>query len=225
MINVQDLLARIDHGDSVARLVGEIRGSPDPASVLEAIAASRRSVHRAWATIEARAVLGPEAASFLESMLRDRDRVVRETAVTELVKADPDRARLHLDATHRLLTSTDFSEPVLGMTIAMELRDQSAVPLLQTIIDAPAYPFHRLAASVALEFLRGDMGAIFDAIRKHDHARMRWLTQAARLMGGAAARLELEAAVAAAPDKDCRHWASLALAGGPPDGAPPGGTG
>jgi hypothetical protein len=64
---------------------------------------------------------------------------------------------------------------------------------------------------VVAMLLSGDIRGIVEAIRGHDHTRMPWLPEAARLSGDKEARSAIQECARSAPDEVCRNSCAKAL--------------
>jgi hypothetical protein len=190
--------------DIVSRLRVDLE---EATRVLDELARHRNADVRFWVSWAAREVLGERGVPLVLRLARDRDPDVRDGAVQELVKVDPEAARSLIPALRRQLASTDIFEPVFAMWTLVELGDREAAPLVRQIAAerASEYPFHQKTAAVVALLLEGREDEVLDRIRSHDHELMQWLVMAAVVIGTPEARAALEECARTAPDEECRQ--------------------
>lgn len=195
-------------GERLVRLLRDER--EHGASILEALAANTSKSVRFWAAAAAPSILDAASAPLLVQLARDRDRDVSDTAVDELLRIDPEAARVVLPRLRRDLKSNDFQWPVFAMLRLAVLRDIDSLPAINEIAHHPAHPYQAIVAGAAALFLEGRIDEITRRIRSHDHVAMPWLTYLASASGDIDAIQSLrECASSMILDDECRgHCAS-----------------
>ena len=110
---------------------------------------------RAWVPGAAVDVLDDGARRLVLPLTRDREREVRDAAVTALVGLGPEAAKPIVPDLRKRLHSDDPEERIAAMSALGELGDRSAVSVLVERAETAQLPEERSAAERALRLVGG----------------------------------------------------------------------
>lgn len=164
------------------------------AVVFDALSRHRSRRVRAWVPGAAADVLGDGGDRLILSMTRDRDREVRDAAVTALIGLGPETARVLVPDLRRRLHSSDVDERIAAMWALAELGDSSSLEVIDGRAEAAELPQERSAARAAALVVRGDEAAVIAGLRADDDHDLVALAAAARILGTEATLGALERA-------------------------------
>jgi HEAT repeat protein len=210
-----DLLAteieRLGTDDDAVDLVRRMRGlNYEP--LLWELLRNKSATVRGWTLWAATELLGTRSVPFLRAGLKDRDSDVRDDALARLVQLDPRQALYELPRLRKMLRSRDDYEVAAALWSLAELGDERSVPEIEGIVRSPRVPWLEKPASVALLLIEGRTPEILEAIRGHDHRRMKELAHAAAILRTPDAIAALRQGSDADTDRECRGWCKWFLA-------------
>jgi hypothetical protein len=164
------------------------------AVVFDALSRHRSRRVRAWVPGAAADVLGDGGDRLILSMTRNRDREVRDAAVTALIGLGPETAWVLVPDLRRRLHSPDVDERIAAMWALAELGDSSSLEVIDGRAEAAELPEERSAARAAALVVRGDEAAVIAGLRADDDHDLPALAAAARILGTEATLDALERA-------------------------------
>jgi hypothetical protein len=186
-------------------LIRELQGDPDAASLVEAMAASRRPDDRMWAAGFAADILGHDAVPILRRLARSASADLRQEALVSLTELDPAAARQLLPRIVKGLHSKDYWDPYVSLWTLASMGAVEAVPAIREVMTEwnPAHADHRVA-EIVINVLTGRHQEILGELLGHEHRATLWLAMAADTIGTTEAVGALERAAASLPDDECR---------------------
>jgi HEAT repeat protein len=113
---------------------------------------------RAWVPGTAVAVLDDGARRLVLSLTRDRDRSVRDAAVSALVELGPEAAKPIVPDLRPRLHADEASERIAAMAALARLGDRTALPVIRERAEAAELPEGREAARAAALVLEAPSG-------------------------------------------------------------------
>ncbi len=205
---IADSIKRIRKLDDGKRILAELKTHPDRAQVIASLAGNRSSAVRSWAGMVSGDVLGEAAVPILQQLAVDGEVSVRNGAIQDLLRLDPEALRPAIPRLRKDLKPNAF---VLDQTFAMwtlaKLGDRAALPAVRQLA-APTdkYIGRQRVAQVVAWLLEGNGQTIIDALASHRLGDLwtRDLAKAASILGSPEALAALQRCATQAPDDDCR---------------------
>lgn len=202
-------------------IFSELRGDTTWAvHVFETLLETGGADTRSWVPWAARQVLPRDAAIGVirKAIARERLHDYKDGAIGELLSVDPEAVRPLLPELRKRLAADDHSQTFVLWTLAA-LDDPEALPSVDRFLDrakrAGLAPYLISTGEVVRMVLAHRYDEIFDLIRGHEHDRMSWLTNAARIIDTPVAKEVLERCATTAPDVECRMECRASLLRGP----------
>jgi HEAT repeat protein len=185
---------------AAARLLGQLAEHPDP-------------VVRDWAGWAAAKVLPRAAAITLLGLLaEDADADVRMEAQRFLVDLDRAWARRLVPRYIGAMRSDDSFEAVDAIWQLTQLREGTALPVIQDLATNGKHPAVRNNARIAALVLGGREEDLIAGLRAHDHVLCVLWSRGLGYLGTTAAINALRDYVRTGPDSECRARAAAVLA-------------
>jgi hypothetical protein len=128
------------------------------AIVLDELSRHKSARVRAWVPGTAVAVLDDGARRLVLSLTRDRDRSVRDAAVSALVELGPEAAKPIVPDLRPRLHADEASERIAAMAALARLGDRTALPVIRERAEAAELPEEREAARAAAPVLEAPNG-------------------------------------------------------------------
>jgi hypothetical protein len=160
-------LDRLWSDDRVAAIAEAIEAGPDgeaslaqeteelkrdrgrAAIVLDELSRHKSGRVRAWVPGTAVGILEDGARRLVLSLTRDRDRSVRDAAVSALLELGPEAAEPIVPDLRRRLYADEASERIAAMTALARIGDRTALPVIRERAEAAELPEERNAARAA----------------------------------------------------------------------------
>jgi hypothetical protein len=135
---------------SLARATEELRRDRGSAAiVLDELSRHRSGRVRAWVAGTAVGILDDGARRLVLSLTRDRDRSVRDAAVSALLGLGPEAAKPIAPDLRRRLYADEAPERIAAMDALARIGDRTALPVIRERVEAAELPEERDAARVA----------------------------------------------------------------------------
>jgi HEAT repeat protein len=120
------------------------------ALVLDELSRHKSGRVRAWVPGTAVAILDDGAKRLVLSLTRDRDRSVRDAAVSATIELGPEAAKPIVPDLRRRLHAEDAPERIAAMAALARIGDRTALPVIRERAEAAELPEERDAARAAL---------------------------------------------------------------------------
>jgi HEAT repeat protein len=188
------------HPESAPFLLGQLAGHPDVDV-------------RSWVSGAARALMpAAEAVPILSRLISDKDKDVRDTAITDLIAVDRSAAANALIPRLRARLGADHEFPLFAAGHLAELRDYESLPAIRALAETASRHYVRRGASIVALLLEGREVEVLRRLRAHEHESTWALADVALMVGTPEARAAVEQCAASAPDEECRRECRNALA-------------
>jgi hypothetical protein len=128
------------------------------AIVLDELSRAKSARVRAWVPGTAVAILDDGARRLVLSLTRDRDRSVRDAAVSALIELGPEAAKPIVPDLRRRLYAEEASERMAAMAALARIGDRTALPVIRDRAEAAELPEERDAARSAVLVLEAPSG-------------------------------------------------------------------
>jgi hypothetical protein len=135
---------------SLARATEELRRDRGSAAIaLDELSRHRSGRVRAWVAGTAVGILDDGARRLVLSLTRDRDRSVRDAAVSGLLELGPEAAKPIVPDLRRRLYADEAPERIAAMDALARMGDRTALPMIRERAEAAELPEERDAARAA----------------------------------------------------------------------------
>ena len=192
-------------------LIERLRGRQDAAAILRDLSGDRDPDVRDWVVGSVRQILGSESSETLQKLALDSDAGISDSALDEYLSLQLPLPKALVRRLRSKLSSSDYWEPVAAIWLIVRAGVDELRPAIRSVLERPAYPWHRNEAEVALDLIENGPSRVYEGLRNHDHDHMSTFIRAATALRTDDARRALEACVRLAADDDCTRLCQLAL--------------